>query len=239
MKNAPKILIAIPVYNEEQELEKNVLKVKDFIEQLDEKNFQIIIVDNASTDKTREIGKNLAQEYQKINFLRLEEKGRGRAIKSAWIKDKADVYVYMDLDLSTDLRHLPAIIKAVTGGFDIAIGSRLSSKSKVIGRTIKREVLSRGYNLMIKLLFQINFSDAQCGFKAVNRRVVGELLPKILDNEWFFDTELLIVGEKSGYKIHEEPVIWTDNPGSTVRVLKTVSGDLKGLLRLFLTRPWR
>ncbi len=239
MKNGPKILIALPVYNEEQELEKNVLKIKDFIEPLGETNFQIIIVDNASTDKTREIGKNLGQKYPRISFLRLEEKGRGLALKKAWASYKADYYCYMDIDLSTNLGHLPAIIKAIENGFDIALGSRLLPKSRVSGRTLKREILSRGYNLIIKLLFQISFSDAQCGFKAVNRRVVSELLPKIIDNEWFFDSELLIIGEKSGYKIYEEPVIWTDNPGSTVRVLKTVSGDLRGLLRLFFSRPWR
>ncbi len=239
MKNGSKILIAVPVYNEEEELEKNVLKIKDFIKPLGEADFQIIIVDNASQDKTSEIGKNLAKKYPRISFLRLEEKGRGLALKKAWGSYKADYYCYMDIDLSTNLGHLPAIIKALENGFDIALGSRLLPKSRVSGRTLKREILSRGYNFIIKLLFQISFSDAQCGFKAVNRRVVSELLPKIVDNEWFFDSELLIIGEKSGYTIYEEPVIWTDNPGSTVRVLKTVSGDLKGLLRLFLGRPWR
>lgn len=235
----PKVLIVIPVYNEEKELKQNVLKLKSFLAQEKEFNWYIVIADNASTDQTSALGKSLSQKYPQVLYLRLEEKGRGRAVKKAWRESGADIYVYMDIDLSTDLNHLPSLIKAIEDGFDIAISSRLLPNSKVIGRTLKREILSRGYNLLIKLLFGTHFSDAQCGFKAVNKRVVKELLPKIQDNEWFFDSELLIMGEKSGYKIYEEPVVWTDNPGSTVRVLKTVTGDLKGLLRLFREKPWK
>ena len=130
------------------------------------------------------------------------------------------------------------MLVALKNGFDISIGSRLLPKSKVVKRPLKREILSRVYNILIHLLFDVHFSDAQCGFKAVTKRVVKRLIPHIRDNAWFFDSELLIVGEKSGYKIFEEPVYWVDNPGSTVRVLGTVTGDLKGLWRLFTTRPW-
>lgn len=93
--------------------------------------------------------------------------------------------------------------------------------------------------MLIKLFFWVHFTDAQCGFKAVSRKVVQTLIPDIVDNEWFFDSELLLVGEKRGLRIYEEPVTWIDNPGSTVRVMKTALGDIKGLWRLFLTRPWR
>lgn len=235
-----KVKIVLPVYNEEKELKVNTLKLREFLlKNLPEVNFEIQIANNASTDKTWQIGQQLASQYKEISILHLPQKGRGRAVKKAWEKEDADIFAYMDIDLSTDLKHLPAIINAIGQGFDIAIGSRLLPTSKVIGRTLKREILSRGYNLLIKLLFGTHFSDAQCGFKAVSKRVVKELLPKILDEEWFFDSELLIVGEKNGFKIYEEPVVWTDNPGSTVRVLRTVTGDLKGLWRLFLTRPWK
>ena len=145
----------------------------------------------------------------------------------------------MDVDLSTDLKNLPNLLNALTKGYDIAIGSRLISKSKVVNRPIKREILSRCYNILIKLLFRVKFSDAQCGFKAITRNTARKLLPDIKDNAWFFDSELLIIGEKKGYKIYEEPVLWIDNPGSTVRVMKTVFGDLEGLWRLFWETPWR
>ncbi len=240
MYKKKKIKVVLPVYNEERELSKNALRLREFIlENLSEVEFEIQIADNASTDKTPEIGRKLAEKYKEITFFRLEEKGRGRAVKKAWREGTADVFAYMDIDLSTDLKHLPTLIRSIENGFDIAIGSRLLPGSRVIGRTLKREILSRSYNFLMKVMFRTRFSDAQCGFKAVNYRVVKELLPKILDNGWFFDSELLIIGEKNGYKIFEEPVVWIDNPGSTVRVMKTVTGDLKGLLRLFLTRPWK
>ncbi len=239
MPEKKKVKIVLPVYNEEKELKENVLKLRNFLAELPGWESKIQIADNASVDKTQEIGRGLAGQYPEVSFLRLEEKGRGRAVKKAWSEADADVFVYMDIDLSTDLKHLPSLLASFDRGFDIAIGSRLLSSSKVVGRTVKREIMSRTYNLLIKIFFGVRFSDAQCGFKAVSQKVVKELLPKILDNEWFFDSELLIVGEKSGFKIYEEPVLWTDNPGSTVRVLKTVTGDLKGLLRLFITTPWK
>lgn len=232
--------IIIPVYNEQEDLESSVLKLKSFCEKnLKNWNWQIIIADNASKDNTLKIAKELSKEYRNVGFIHLQEKGRGRAIKKAWTESRADFVSYMDVDLSTDLKHFPSLIKSLAKGYDIAIGSRLLKESKVVGRTLKREIISRCYNLLIKIFFWVNFSDAQCGFKAVTHEVVNKLIPNIEDNEWFFDSEMLIVGEKSGFKIYEEPVLWEDNPGSTVRVMKTASGDLKGLWRLFWTQPWR
>lgn len=232
--------IVIPVYNEEEELENNIYNLKDFLERnLSGWQWQIVIADNASIDKTPEIGKKIASKNPQIKYLRLPQKGRGRAIKKAWGESKADVRAYMDVDLSSQLKHFPPLINSLINGYDIAIGSRLLPKSVVKGRTLKRDIISRCYNLLIKLLFFTKFSDAQCGFKAVTREVANKLVKNLVDNEWFLDSELLILGEKSGYKIYEEPVTWIDNPGSTVKVMKTASGDLKGLWRLFKTKPWR
>lgn len=231
--------IVVPVYNEEVELEENIKKLRSFLlENLKNYNWKIIIADNASTDKTLAIAKKLSYDLSAVSFLHLDQKGRGRAIKKAWGESKADFVAYMDVDLSTDLAHFPNIIKALNNGYDIAIGSRLLPKSKVIGRTLKREIISRCYNLMIKLAFFTKFHDAQCGFKAATRKVVDNLFPILEDNEWFLDSEMLIVGEKAGYKIFEEPVKWVDNQGSTVKVMKTARGDIDGLVRLFLKRPW-
>ena len=232
--------VVIPAYNEEEEIEKNALKLYHFLkENLTDFNWQIIIADNASTDKTANIGKELSLRFKEIGFIHLSQKGRGRAIKKVWQKSKADILSYMDVDLSTDLKHFPSLVKSLVSGFDMAIGSRLLPGSRVYHRTLKREIISRGYNILIKVFFNIHFSDAQCGFKAATKKTVRNLLPLIKDNEWFMDSELLIVGEKSGYKIYEEPVTWRDNPGSTVKVLSTIMGDLKGLWRLFWTKPWK
>lgn len=233
--------ITVPVYNEEKELEENILTLKEFcVKHLKDYNWRITITDNASNDNTPIIGTKLARNISNIRYLRIDQKGRGRAVKRAWSESDSDLCAYMDLDLSTDLVHLPKILKALENGFDIAIGSRLIKGAKVEGRTILREIISRTLNFFfIQFFFQTHFSDAQCGFKAVNRKVVNDLIPKILDNDWFFDGELLIVGEKSGFKIYEEPIHWVDNPGSTVRLYSTIIGDIKVIWRLLRARPWR
>lgn len=240
MKKKYSVAVVIPIYNEEKELQDSILKLKSFLaKNLTVYDWSIIIADNASTDNSKKIAVKLATSDKRISYLYLGLKGRGRAVKKAWSTSSADLLVYMDVDLSTDLKSLPNLLSSLVRGYDIAIGSRLISKSKVVNRPIKREILSRCYNILIKLLFRVQFSDAQCGFKAVTKNAARELLPRVKDNAWFFDSELLIIGEKTGYKIYEEPVLWIDNPGSTVRVMKTVYGDLEGLWRLFWNTPWR
>lgn len=240
MEKKPSLNVVIPVYNEEQELEESVTLLHRFLStNLDSFQWRIIIVDNASKDKTYKLARDLGRKFERVHVEHLDQKGRGRAVKHAWKKRPADVNAYMDLDLSTDLKHFPSLVRSLVRGYDIAIGSRNSRGAKVYGRNMLRTITSKGYIILIKIFFWVHFSDAQCGFKAVTRRVVEELMPRIRDNEWFFDSELLIVGEKLGYRIYEEPVTWIDNPGSTVRVMKTAQGDIEGLWRLFITRPWK
>ena len=236
----PKVEITVPVYNEESELEKHINILSRFCQKnLPFYDWRITIADNASIDNTPVIAATLAKKNPRVHLYRLEQKGRGRAVKRAWSNSHADFCVYMDLDLSTDLIHLPKILKALQNGNDIAIGSRLAKGAKVEGRTLIREITSRMLNFFfIQIFFNTHFTDAQCGFKAVSKKVVEDLIPKIQDNGWFFDGELLIVAEKSGYKIYEEPVHWVDNPGSTVQLVSTISGDLQVIWRLLTTKPW-
>lgn len=232
--------VVIPIYNEEKELEESIKKLHSFLQKnLAGYAWFITVADNASTDKSFTIGRKISRKLPKVRIIHVDNKGRGIAVKKVWERSKADILAYMDVDLSTDLMDLPPLLQALQKDYDIAIGSRLLSGSEVISRPFKREILSRIYNILIKIFFRTHFSDAQCGFKAVTKRVVKNLLPHIQDNAWFFDSELLIVGEKVGYRIYEEPVVWIDNPGSTVRVLKTVTGDLLGLWRLFWDKPWK
>jgi len=237
----PTVEITIPVYNEEKELEVNIKKLADYCSKnLSKFDWTITIADNASSDNTPIIAANLSKNDNRIQLFRLEEKGRGRAVKRAWSNSGADYCVYMDLDLSTDLKHLPNLLKALEDGYDIAIGSRLAKGAKVEGRTMLREITSRTLNFFfIQFWFRTHFTDAQCGFKGVTKKIVRDLIPKVKDNDWFFDGELLIIGEKSGYKIFEEPVHWVDNPGSTVRLVSTIWGDMKVMWRLFSTKPWQ
>lgn len=195
-------------------------------------DWRIVVADNGSVDSTREVAEKLACENERVALVHLKEKGRGRALFKAWGESEADVACYMDVDLSTRLDALPALVGAIEDGCDVAIGSRLAKGSRVEKRSLKREFISRSYNMLIKVMFQTRFSDAQCGFKAISRRVSRELVPLIRDKGWFFDTELLILAEKNGYRIKEIPVHWVDDPDTRVKVMSTAWKDFKGLLRL-------
>jgi putative flippase GtrA len=224
--------IVVPVYNEESILEASVDRLRDHLDSTFPFLWRIVIVDNASTDATSRIAQQLASEDGRIGHLRLEQKGRGRALRSAWQASTADVVVYTDVDLSTGLTGLlPLVAPLVTGHSDIAIGSRLSSAS-VVARGPKREVISRCYNLLLRVVFAVRFRDAQCGFKAARTDVVKRLLPAVEDEEWFFDTELLLIAEHNGLRVHEVPVDWIDDPDSRVDVRSTAIADLRGVRRM-------
>jgi len=236
----PKLNIVIPVYNEEQELEDHTETLIGFLRShLLDFDWVITIADNASKDKTLAIARSLAKKHKEVRSLHLDQKGRGRAVKKAWLETNADIHCYMDVDLSTDLKHIPPLVRSLLRGYDIAIGTRNIHSSQVYGRSWLRTLTSKTYITIIRLWFLVRFTDAQCGFKAITDQAAKNLLPHIKDNAWFFDSELLIIAEKLGYRIYEEGVTWIDNPGSTVRVVKTAQGDLEGLWRLFKTRPWR
>ena len=228
---SPTVDIVIPVYNEEQALPRSILTLTEYLRANLKNPWRIIIADNASTDSTRQVSEVLCEQYPGVTYLHLPQKGRGRALRTAWMDSSADLVSYMDADLSTDLSHLPELFDSLDQGYQVAIGSRLSRGSKV-SRSIKREVTSRSYNLLIRSMFFTPFADAQCGFKALTRQAAQAIVPSIKDNNWFFDTELLIIAAKRGYKIKSVPVKWDDDPSTTVNIIKTASEDIRGLLRL-------
>lgn len=240
MDKKTKLNIVLPVYNEEEELVDHTETLIRFLRSdLTDFSWVITIADNASTDGTLKAAQKLSKKYKDVSVLHLKQKGRGRAVKAAWLQTPADIHCYMDIDLSTDLKHLPGLVRSLIRGYDIAIGSRNSQGSRVYGRSLLRTITSKAYILMIKSIFWVQFSDAQCGFKAIRDDAAKKILPLVKDDEWFFDSELLIIAEKLGFRIYEEHVTWIDNPGSTVRVVKTAQGDIEGLLRLFWQRPWK
>jgi glycosyltransferase involved in cell wall biosynthesis len=224
--------IIIPVLNEERALPSCVTTLRQFMASAIHNPWRIIIADNGSDDTTPEVSHQLMQEHPDVGYLRLEQRGRGRALRRAWLESQADLVSYMDVDLSTDLNAFPPIIQALEEGYDIAVGSRLAKGATVHRRMLKREIASRGYNLLIKGMFFTKFSDAQCGFKAMTSTAAQALLPHIKDTGWFFDSELLIIAEKRGFHIKDVPVTWTDDPDTRVKVVRTAIRDVQGLLRL-------
>lgn len=228
----PVLDVVVPVYNEEAALAHSVRRLHRYLQENFALPTRITIADNASTDATPRIAAELAVELPGVRAVRLEEKGRGRALQSVWSASDATVLAYMDVDLSTDLTALaPLVAPLVSGHSDLAIGTRLGRGSRVI-RGAKREFISRCYNLILKSTLSARFSDAQCGFKAIRADVAKLLLPHVADTGWFFDTELLVLAERSGLRIHEVPVDWVDDPDSRVDIVATAKADLKGIGRL-------
>ncbi|HJW76126.1 MAG TPA: dolichyl-phosphate beta-glucosyltransferase, partial [Thermoleophilia bacterium] len=229
---APQLDIVVPVYNEETDLEPSVRRLYAYLTEHLPFTFRITIADNASTDDTWSIARRLERSLAPVRAVHLDAKGRGRALRTAWETSDAEVVAYMDVDLSTDLAALlPLVAPLLSGHSDLAIGTRLARSSRVV-RGAKRELISRCYNLILRVAFGSRFSDAQCGFKAVRADRARQLLPLVEDTGWFFDTELLVLAERADLRIHEVPVDWVDDPDSRVDIVATALADLKGVWRL-------
>ncbi|HEY1537928.1 MAG TPA: glycosyltransferase, partial [Solirubrobacteraceae bacterium] len=228
----PRVDIVVPVYNEQAVLARSIRRLHDHLTDHMPFEWRIVVADNASTDQTPRIAAALAADLPGVDFLALLEKGRGRALRAAWLGSDAEVVCYMDVDLSTELRALlPLIAPLVSGHSDVAIGTRLHRGSQVV-RGAKRELISRSYNHLLRLALGARFSDAQCGFKAIRTSAARRLLPAVRDEAWFFDTELLMLAQREGLRIHEVPVDWTDDPDSRVDIVRTALDDLRGIARL-------
>ena len=229
---APVVDVVIPVYNEAAGLDRSVTTLVRYLRSEFPFTWRVTIADNASTDRTWEIASMLAATVDGVRAIHLDQKGRGRALRTAWTGNDAQIVAYMDVDLSTGLdAFLPLIAPLLSGHSDLAIGSRLAAGSKV-ARGPRREFVSRSYNRILRTVFGNGFRDAQCGFKAVRTDVADRLLPLVQDQEWFFDTELLLLAERNGLRVHEVPVTWIDDPDSRVKVVDTAKKDLQGVARL-------
>ena len=229
--------VVVPVHNEQRALEPSIRRLHRFLRDGFPFAWRIVIVDNASTDGTHAIARRLARELDHVSALRLDRKGRGRALRAAWSQSSARVVCYMDVDLSTDLRALlPLVAPLLSGHSDLAIGTRLARGARVV-RSPRRELISRAYNSLLHLVLRARFSDAQCGFKAVRADALAGLLPAVRDDGWFFDTELLVLAQRRGLRIHEVPVDWVEDTDSRVAIVPTALADLRGVARLAVGGP--
>jgi len=229
--------VVVPAHNEEQVLEASIRRLHSHLTREFPFSARITVADSASTDSTLEIAQRLAAELPGMRVIRLDEKGRGRALRAAWSSSRADVLAYMDVDLSTDLNALlPLVAPLLSGHSDLAVGSRLMHGARV-ERSLKREVISRAYNFLLRLALGSRVSDAQCGFKAGRREAIQALLPAVENEHWFFDSELLHLAEQGRLRIHEVPVDWTEDPDSRVHLVATAIEDLRGIARLWRRGP--
>jgi putative flippase GtrA len=231
-QGAAQIEIVVPVRDEERDLEPSLRRLHAFLSRDFPFTAHITVADNGSTDATWMIATALAAQLGDVRAVRLEQPGRGRALRAIWSQSRSEVLAYMDVDLSTDLNGLlPLVAPLLSGHSDVAIGTRLVPSARVV-RGLRREFISCGYNLLLQASLGNRFSDAQCGFKAIRRDCAARLLPQVQDTGWFFDTELLILAERSGLRIHEVPVDWTEDPDSRVNVRATAAADIRGIVRM-------
>lgn len=233
----PRVDVVIPVYNEVKVLEQSALTTLALFDQNQQYDWRLVIADNGSNDGTPELARNLEARDPRVKALILEVKGRGLALREAWLSSDADVVSYMDVDLSTDLNHLPELVAMVAErGCDVAIGSRLAKGSKT-DRQLKREITSRGYVALIRMTFpRLRITDAQCGFKALNRKAAQAVVPHIENRMWFFDTEMLILAHQAKLKICELPVRWVEDTDTKVKIVSTALEDIRGLARMRFRR---
>jgi glycosyltransferase involved in cell wall biosynthesis len=236
LDSRPDVEIVIPVYNEHVALEGSVRMLHAYLSVTFPFTWQITIVDNASTDGTLQVARRLMYELPEVGAMHLPAKGRGRALRTAWLASHAKVLAYMDVDLSSDLSALlPLVAPLMSGHSDLAIGTRLHRAARV-RRSAKRELISRSYNRLLRLVLRARFSDAQCGFKAIRADAAHQLIPLVDDQEWFFDTELLVLAQRHGLRIHEVPVDWIEDLDSRVDIVSTALADLRGVGRLLVHR---
>lgn len=215
-------------------METNVKQIVDFVnENLNGEEWKIILADNASSDQTPKIGKKMSENNSKIAYCRVDEKGKGAAVLSAWKKHPADINIFMDIDLSVDLSDLPRLIQEIAGGADIALGSRRAAGSKA-RRLFSRSAISFTLHLILYLVFGTKIKDTACGFKAISKKILEEIVPEIKNRSWFFDTEMVLLAEKRGYRIKEIPVLWREPEArkSTVGIMSATKDYLKEIKRL-------
>lgn len=224
--------LVIPCYNEEHVLAGSVERVLVWCDQHPEHQWRVVVANNASTDGTLDVARALEAKHPgRVGVQHIPVKGRGIALRITWLTSEADVMAYMDVDLSTDLDHIPELVDPIArGDVDLAYGTRLHPLSQT-ERSLKREITSRGYITILKLS-GLKVSDAQCGFKAISRDAARALLPLVQDTQWFWDTELLWVAQANGYRMAEVPVRWDEDSDTRVKIIKTASDDLKGIWRL-------
>lgn len=233
--NKPKLLITIPCYNEEIVIEKTTFQLIDYAnEHLKDYDWKLLILDNNSKDKTWQIAQSIRDKNPDLIILdQVRTPGRGAALRESWGRHlDFDIYSYMDADLATDIKDLAFLISRVKDGSDFVAGSRYIPYSNV-KRSFVRKFLSLIYNILLRLVLHVSFKDAQCGFKAFSKKLVKDLIPKTTDNGWFWDTELMIIASRFGYKVEEVPVTWREVRDelrrSTVSVWSEIWRNLKNI----------
>ncbi len=229
-----KLEITIPVLNEEKTIKLKINEMINFVENnISNVTVKFIIADNGSTDATERYSLELVDKFENLEYIKLPEKGVGLALRTSWLKSSADYVGYMDLDIATDLEALKIVTSEMEKNTKIINGSRLLKDSIVINRTLLRELSSRVFNMILKLVLKVKFTDGMCGFKFLDRKIAQELIETGIDTKgWFFSTEIMVKGSWKNIEIKEIPVKWTDDRNSKVKIFSLSLNYLKSIFKL-------
>lgn len=232
--------IIIPVYHGNlKELQPNIERqVKFFRKNLKEYDWRIVIaINGGDANAIIDLSEMLSKQYKEVSYIYTKIPGKGSGVITAWEKSNAEILSYMDVDLSVRLDEFKNLIGGVEEGFDICVGSRYMRKS-IVKRSLKRKIASFVYHkILLKFLLNVKFNDGQCGFKAVRRDVARKLLHLVRDRKWFFESEMLYIAEKKGFKIKEIPVVWEETKlQSGIKLRSVVPEFIKKIVLLKLRK---
>lgn len=227
--------IIIPAYNEEKRIEKTIQNIVSYLSKKFADNYEIIIVDDRSKDKTVEIVKKLSRENEKIKIMVNEENyGKGYSVKKGMLNAQGKYLLFSDADLSTPIEELDKLLFWIEKGYDIAIGSRSLKDSQVIvHQPFYREMMGKIFNKLVKIWCLSDFVDTQCGFKLFNKEVAKEIFTQTKINRFAFDVEILYLAKRNGLRVKEIPVRWINSPASRVN---PIFDSLKMLIDLLQIR---
>ena len=232
-----KINIIFPVLNERLRLESGIRRTVEYLQKINFTDYCITIVDNGSEDETPQIAERLCEEFPKVTYNRIQIRGVGAAFREGVKLNECEIVGYMDIDLSTNIKHLGEAIEIFKKDASVQYinGSRFAKESDTKGRKWYRKITSQGLLILLKVFLGMKCSDAICGFTFVRKQVAEELIAASSDdNGWFYMIEFLLRAEKRGIKVLDYPVEWQEDYNTTVKIFKTICNYLVQITRLFI-----
>ena len=230
------LTIIFPVLNERLRLEKGIIRTVEYLDKIGFSDYEILIVDNGSEDETPQIADKLCRRYSRVKYERIPVRGVGAAFRRGVKLSRGDIVGYMDIDLSTNIKHLGEAIEIFKERPEIAYinGSRFAKASDTRGRKWYRKITSQGLLILLKVFLGMKSTDAICGFTFVRKKTAVSLIKGCSrDNGWFYMIEFLLRAEKRGVRILDYPVEWEEDYNTTVKLFRTIFNYLKQIARLF------
>ncbi|MEC7641680.1 MAG: dolichyl-phosphate beta-glucosyltransferase [Nitrospinota bacterium] len=227
--------VIIPAYNEETRLARSLPQVREFLTQRLDTSWEVIIVDDGSSDNTASIPCNFFEPDEFTVVRNGQNKGKGYSVRQGAKAAKGPILLFSDADLSTPMKDFDKLYAFLQKGYDVAIGSRsLSDSNVVVHQPWYREGMGKTFNKLVCCLVVDGFIDTQCGFKCFRRELADTVLPKMTIDRFSFDVEFLFLAKKAGYKIAEVPVEWHNVLQSRVRIVRDTFNMLCDLFRIRL-----